>query len=202
MTNCHTFGIELEIVMKNDIALAVVDSLFCFCSGRFNNQMFTDELSSLFDEHWLLEGLIIDIHLGRDMTIIGFADYLLHGPVLIRRYPVDKIRVLGNAFNRALKEIISAAVLTVRTLPTHMLTRTIFKNKQEEGDWVTCDGDLLGEAIANGLLSRHCTFTFGAGEFSVFYEDASILGQQFKPPRYFNNIFHLPSRKNDDRKYV
>lgn len=180
--------------MNNDTCISVVSSLFSFHSGRFFKLDVIEDMRSILIRKGMLQGLIIDTYRGREMSVFGFTEPGLHGQLLIKRWPVDRTPDLKMQYLPTLKEIISAAVLTVKAVPSNMLTKTLWKDKRES-TWETDeDGDVLGVVISAGLLARQCTFCFGSGEFSVYYEHAEIVGHRFKPPHYINNIFHLPSK--------
>lgn len=179
--------------MNNDTCVSVVSSLFNFHSGRFFNLDVVEDMQSLLIRKGMLQGLILDTYKGREMSMFGFTEPGLHGQLLIRRWPIDKTSNVKTHYIPTLKEIISAAVLTVKATPTNMLTKIIWKDKRELS-WETAGEDVLGVVISAGLLARHCTFCFGAGEFSVYYDDPEITGHRFKTPHYINNIFNLPSK--------
>lgn len=185
--------------MNYDIGASVVGGLFGYYSGRFEALPILDDLEDYFDEHRSLEGLIVDVHRGRDMTLLGFTNRSMHGPMLIKRYPIDPPSERSPSFFEALSKVIAAAVLEVRAVPDSMLIR-IYHADNSVTEWETASEDMLGRVIDGGLLAKRCTFCYGGGEFSLFYGDQGIKGYAFKPPFYINNIFHFPTRDRNDFK--
>lgn len=181
--------------MDDDSILTVVDSIFRFCGGRYINLPVKDDLKRDIKKLGPFRALLVDIHVGRDLTVILFKNPTFHGPVIIRRYPAlindDRDALLYTA----LSTIISKVVFNMRTVPQSMMVKTFLVENNEEIDWMPALNDELGEAIVKGLFARRSTFGFGMGEFSVFLEDAHYRGWHFKPPRYYNNIFSLPDRR-------
>lgn len=179
--------------MDNDTCVAIVSGLFNFHAGRFYTLDVVGDLKESLDMPDKIKGLVLDSWSGRELTVFGFTNHDIHGRLMIKRWPIDKSPDIKHLFYDTLTELISAVVLTMKTLPERMLTKTMWKDSRDS-DWLDCDGDILGVAISAGLLSKHATFCIGSGEFSVYYDHDEIVGHHFKPPHYINNIFRIPEK--------
>lgn len=178
--------------MEGKAILTVVDGLFRFNSGRFNNIPVVADLKDDLEERGPFQVLVVDVKVGREMSILMFKEKTLHGPVAIRRYPALNNTDRGEVFSTVINAIVSTVVLCLKTVPQQMMVKTFIRESDEETEWELAGDDRLGEAIMKGLLSSKSTFIFGAQEFSVFCDDAVYKGWHFKPPRYYNNIFLVP----------
>jgi hypothetical protein len=176
--------------MNNDTCITVVSGLFNFHAGKFYNLDVSGEISAALDIKDKLKAIIVDTWSSREMIVFGFTEEDIHGQLLIKRWPIEKPHDLQHSFYEVLKELIAVVVLTIKAVPERMVTKTIWKDSRDT-DWDDSDGGVLGIAISAGLLSKHATFCFGSGKFSIYYDDDEIVGHHFKAPHYVNNLYHL-----------